>query len=138
MKDQSRTWRRMLLTALPPLVSALLTLFVLLHRLIFTPGYVIYRDLFPGQFHYPYLWHPQGSFLALENYKFVTFTGIFLPLQAFGLDVCEKVVYASAMAIAYLALHVAGCAPDGLDQGCIGTQETLFVGVENRHQRDLR
>lgn len=107
MKTGLRNWRRVLPQALPSLVCALLTLLVLLRRLIFTPGYVIYRDLYPGQLHYPYLWHPQGSFLAIENYKFVTFTGIFLPLRAFGLDVYEQVVYASAMAVAYVALYVA-------------------------------
>jgi len=110
MKSRSakeRVWHNLLVKAVPPIIGALVTILVLLRRLIFTPGYVIYRDLFPGQLHYPYLWHPQGSFLALENYKFVTFTGIFLPLQAFGLDVYEKVVYTSAVAIAYLALYIA-------------------------------
>jgi hypothetical protein len=99
--------RRILLNISLPLASALLILFVVLRRMIFTPGYIIYRDLFPGQLYYPRVWHPQGSFLALENYKFVTFTGIFLPLRAFGLDVYEKVVYVSAMAIACITLHVA-------------------------------
>lgn len=107
MKDGSRTWRLTLLNGLLPLVGASLTVLVILRRLIFTPGYVIYRDLFPGQLYYPSLWHPQGSFLAMENYKFVTFTGIFLPLRAFGLDVYEKAVYVSIMAISFVALYTA-------------------------------
>ncbi len=88
-----------------PLLGAALNLLILMRRLIFTPGYIIYRDLFPGQLYYPMLWHSQGSFMALENYKFVTFTGLFLPLMRFGLDVYEKGVYISAMLIAYLAFY---------------------------------
>jgi hypothetical protein len=76
-----------------------------MRRLIISPGYIIYRDLFPGQLHYPNLWHSQGSFMALENYKFVTFTGLFLPFMRLGLDVYEKVVYISAMAIAFLVFY---------------------------------
>ncbi len=79
----------------------------MLRQLIFKQGYIIYRDLFPGQLYYPYLWHPQGSFLAIENYKFVTFTGLFLPLRTLGLDIYEKAIYVSAVGIAYLALYIA-------------------------------
>jgi hypothetical protein len=92
---------------LPPVLGGLLILATVLRQLIFSPGYVIYRDSFPGQLYYPYLWHPQGSFLAIENYKFVTFTGIFLPLRALGLDVYEKAVLFSVMIIAYLAFYMA-------------------------------
>ena len=90
-----------------PLGGALLATLLLLRRVLATPGFVVYRDLFPGQLHYPYLWHPQGSFLALENYKFVTFTGLFLPLRGLGPDVYEKAVYAAAVAIAFLTLYTA-------------------------------
>jgi hypothetical protein len=107
VKVTSRSLRAVLLNIGLPLTGMLLTLLVMLRRLIFTPGYVIYRDLYPGQLYYPYLWHPQGSFLALENYKFVTFTGLFLPLRSLGLDVYEKTVYVAAFCIAYLALYVA-------------------------------
>lgn len=107
MTSRSRMWRRRLLNVALPLLVATLTVLLLMRRLIFSPGYVIYRDLFPGQLYYRSLWHPQGSFMALENFKFVTFTGLFLPLQALGLDVYEKVVYVSAMAIAFLAFYAA-------------------------------
>jgi hypothetical protein len=85
--------------------SAALVIGVVLRELIWSPGYLIYRDLFPGQLYYPYLWHPEGSFLALENYKFVTYTGIFLLLRGLGLEVFEKAVYLSAFLIAYLAFY---------------------------------
>jgi hypothetical protein len=90
-----------------PIAGAFLTVLLLLRGVLFHPGFVVYRDLFPGQLHYPYLWHPQGSFLALENYKFVTFTGPFLPFRALGPEVYEKVVYAAAVAVAFIALYVA-------------------------------
>lgn len=90
-----------------PVGMALLAAMVMMRRLVFERGFVVYRDLFPGQLFYPYLWHPQGSFLALENYKFMTFTGIWLPLRAFGLDVYEKVVYLSAFIIAFCAIYTA-------------------------------
>ncbi len=98
--------RKHILNTLFLLGSTLLTLLLLFRRLIFGRGYVIYRDLFPAQLHYPSLWHSQGSFLALENYKFVTYTGLFLPLQGLGLDVYEKVVYVSAAVVAYLAFYL--------------------------------
>lgn len=85
--------------------SATLVTLIVLRDLIWRPGYLIYRDLFPGQLYYPHLWHPQGSFLALENYKFVTYTGIFLPLRSLGLDVYEKAIYLSAFVVAYLAFY---------------------------------
>ena len=88
-----------------PLLGSVVTLMILMRSLFFSPGYIIYRDLFPGQLYYPMLWHSQGSFMALENYKFVTFTGLFLPLMGLGLDVYEKAVYASAMLIAFLAFY---------------------------------
>lgn len=88
-----------------PLLSTGLVLVALMRRLIFSPGHIIYRDLFPGQLYYPTLWHPQGSFMALENYKFVTFTGWFLPFMRWGLEVYEKAVYISAMAIAFLVFY---------------------------------
>ena len=106
MRRHLARWRARLPDLLVPLTGAGLTLLVMLRSLIFTPGYVIYRDLFPGQLYYPAVWHPEGSFLALENYKFVTFTGLFLPLQGLGLDVYEKAVYVSTFAIAYLAAYV--------------------------------
>ena len=43
--------------------------------------------------------------MAIENYKFVTFTGLFLPLIRFGLDIYEKAVYISAMGIAFLSFY---------------------------------
>ena len=106
MGDPRNCYHRTL-NLLAPLVGAILAVLIVLRRLFFTPGYVIYRDLFPGQLYYPHLWHPQGSFLTLENYKFVTFTGAFLPLRGLGLDIYEKAVYVGAMAIAYVAMYVA-------------------------------
>jgi hypothetical protein len=105
MRRNSGSSLHLLWSILLPLLSAGLVLIALMRRLIFSPGYIIYRDLFPGQLHYPTLWHPQGSFMALENYKFVTFTGLFLPLMRWGLDVYEKGVYISAMAIAFLVFY---------------------------------
>jgi hypothetical protein len=104
---KARNGYRFTLNLLAPLIGAMLTVVIVLRRLLFTRGYVIYRDLFPGQLYYPHLWHPQGSFLAMENYKFVTFTGAFLPLRGLGLDIYEKAVYVGAMAIAYVAMYVA-------------------------------
>ena len=37
-----------------------------------------------------------------------------------------------------LGVDVPGGAADGLNQRCLGTQEPLLIGVENRHERDLR
>ena len=37
-----------------------------------------------------------------------------------------------------LAINVAGGAADRLDQGALGPQEALLVGIEDRHQRHLR
>jgi hypothetical protein len=105
MKRISGSSLHLLWSILLPVLSTGLVLVALMRRLIFSPGYIIYRDLFPGQLHYPTLWHPQGSFMALENYKFVTFTGLFLPLMRWGLDVYEKGVYISAMAIAFLVFY---------------------------------
>ncbi len=107
MRGWLRDRRHLLKDALPPLIGVLFTLWVVLRSLIFTPGSIIYRDLYPGQLYFPHLWHPLGSFLALENYKFVTFTGIFLPLRSLGTDIFEKAVYVGAFSIAYLAFYVA-------------------------------
>ena len=37
-----------------------------------------------------------------------------------------------------LAVDIARRPADGLDQRALGTQETLFVGIEDRHQRHFR
>jgi len=92
---------------LPPILSSILVIGISFRRLIFEPGFVIYRDLYPGQFYYPQLWSTFGSFLAIENYKFITFTGIFLPLRVFGTEIFEKSVYISAAFIAYLSFYFA-------------------------------
>lgn len=105
MRNKFGSNLHLLWSILLPLLSTGLVLVALMRRLIFSPGYIIYRDLFPGQLYYPHLWHPQGSFMALENYKFVTFTGLFLPLMRWGLDVYEKGVYISAIAITFLVFY---------------------------------
>ena len=89
-----------------PILSGLLVVGISFRRLIFEPGFVIYRDLYPGQLYYPSLWSSSGSFLAIENYKFITFTGLFLPLQVFGADIFEKAVYLGAAIIAYLTFYL--------------------------------
>ncbi len=38
----------------------------------------------------------------------------------------------------HLAIHVAGRPADGLDEGRLAPQETLLVGIQDGHQRDLR
>ncbi len=35
-------------------------------------------------------------------------------------------------------VNVTRRAPYGLNQGALGAQEALFIGVQNRHQRDFR
>ncbi|MBN1484472.1 MAG: hypothetical protein JXA37_07090, partial [Chloroflexia bacterium] len=105
MRARLERARPRLINLLSPLGGLTVTLLLMFRQLLFSPGYVIYRDLFPGQLYYPSLWHPQGSFMALENYKFVTFTGLFLPLRSLGLDVYEKAVYLGAAAVAYLAFY---------------------------------
>ncbi|MFN2224170.1 MAG: hypothetical protein ACK2UH_16560, partial [Candidatus Promineifilaceae bacterium] len=112
--------RRFFSLTIPP-VSAILAVMIIFRRLVFESGYLIYRDLYPGQFIYPYLWHPLGSFLALENYKFITYTGLFLPLRALGEDVYEKAVYLGAALIAYLAFYYAACRLSGYIQGGVLT-----------------
>lgn len=102
----SRVLRR-LAPAATAVLSGLVVIALAFRRLIFEPGLVIYRDLYPGQLHYPNLWHPLGSFMAMENYKFVTFAGPFLPLQQLGTDIFEKAVYLAAPLIAYLAFYTA-------------------------------
>ena len=37
-----------------------------------------------------------------------------------------------------VSLGVSGCSSDRLDQGCLRSQEAFLVGVQDRHQRDLR
>ena len=98
--------RQALLRYLPPILSGLLAVVISFRRLIFEPGFVIYRDLYPGQLYYPTLWSSSGSFLAIENYKFITFTGLFLPLQVFGADIFEKAVYLGAAIIAYASFYL--------------------------------
>ena len=99
--------RRVLATVLPPTLSVVLVVGIAYRHLILDPGFVIYRDLYPGQLFYPTLWSSTGSFLAIENYKFVTFTGLFLPLQVFGAEIFEKGVYLGAAIIAYLSFYAA-------------------------------
>ena len=93
---------------------------IIFRRLVFESGYLIYRDLYPGQFVYPYLWHPLGSFLALENYKFITYTGLFLPLRALGADVYEKAVYLGAAGIRD---------PRHILPACLGGDVAGFLGA---------
>jgi len=107
MKLRRRSLRSFAIDVSIPVLSGMGVVGIAFRRLLFESGMVIYRDLFPGQLYYPQLWHSNGSFLAIENYKFITFTGPFLPLARLSLETYEKAVYLAAALVCYWSFYLA-------------------------------